>query len=1582
MIIINTINENYFTLNGVQYPKIYNPIIQGLNTLGIYNIYDVSQQIVNSTYYDEFQVDGVTFNSVEDAIQGLLPVIYNVVNSGSEGGDSDGLLAHLNDYNNPHLVTKYHIGLGDVENLAPADLPISDDTQDALDNIYTYISTNVTNNASDIAALESEQVVQNTNIANNASDILLKSDIIQTGRKLSGDANNSTISLLDINDNVLDTLNVAFLNNEGTTLTYNETNETIEIKNDDGTLLSSIPVSAFLSNLPDNINLSGSILQLRDSANVVLSTVNFNISNINGLQAALDDKLDVDGNGSQLTNVNAATLDGLDSSIFVRKDSSNIIEHPSPLFLKGGNSKLTFLGNGYNGIVFSKFDNSERRATYELSPYDGVTENYALTFNEAGGRIQDWNTNYVKIYKPFTVNGDITGYNFIGNGSQLTNVDATTLDGLDSSDFAPITHTHSIADVTNLQDTLDTLEADIDVLDANPLPSGLEAISEGNGIGYRLIGKDPANYGNIGEGASDLSHSSSSSTLRGATGSYSHAQGFGTTASGDYSHAEGSGTIASGDYSHAEGSDTIASGYASHAEGSGTEASDYTSHAEGYNTEASGFASHAEGSRTTGSGFASHAEGYETIASGYASHAEGNFTTASGFASHAEGHNTETSGDYSHAEGNYTTASGGYGSHAEGNYTTASGDFSHAEGSYTIALGDASHAGGLETTASSFAETSIGMYPTEYTALSFSGYNSNDRIFNVGNGTDDATRSDALTILKDGSITAPSLDNAKINSSGNKSLITKEYLDSELNDLTVDGSGLTNVDAATLDGLDSTQFFKDNDVIMHTNSFGGRKLYRSELNNPLFLANSRWSVTSTGNGTISALFNGDYDSAYIIPASETHTITIDFVDYNGYPYGDIYVSIYHTYFPESISGRVYNDYTPHIVGWSDLNFEEVETIGNTKIFKARQSKYGLTKLELTIEAPASLDTRINCVEMSLDRPGTQPMPFFNKYQSETLYKDISMINNSTIFIDGNEVWHNGNDGSGSGLDADKLDGLDSTDFVRTTGTVNQTLSGTKTFTSHIITNGNIISSNDSSTSNTFHKEVDISSGGWARNAFIISNAQSSDEYFRTGIFGSGGDYSFAYLGFGNYTSTNNMRVSPNGNFGFGKTPTEKVDVDGNVKATAFLGNGADVSNVNALTLNSLSSSQFLRSDINTIKTNGSLKFNDNITLEFGTASNSRLFSASNLTRFDLINDDFVIRNYSGGTNQGSLLVLNRTGSLDLNVDVDVNGDIEADNFIGNGSQLTNVNAATLDGLDSTDFVRTTGTLNQTISGIKTFTSKNIFSPTTITPYYNLNVEDAIGIEAPSGASELVFRNTTGAVINNVSNTPLKIKTSNTDRITILGTGEVGINTTTPTSMLTLIDGDIKLGTNTANNSTSIGIRMTEFNNTSFTGFYTAYNGATNQFNIWSHSTNNSLVSDDVKRFSIYRDTGNVTIGDLGISGHKLNVDGSINADYYKSNSDVSTTSLSLDSTYTTSSTGSYTVSNNRLIFITTFSGILDGQATLMTLPVGARPSTTRYSFASNGDVITINTNGDVDMYVKDGIDYIVDFEITLNLSII
>ena len=249
-----------------------------------------------------------------------------------------------------------------------------------------------------------------------------------------------------------------------------------------------------------------------------------------------------------------------------------------------------------------------------------------------------------------------------------------------------------------------------------------------------------------------------------ASGSYSHAEGYATTASAYYSHAEGFKTEASDGYSHAEGYSTTAGGSATHAEGYGSKTSGVASHAEGSNTTASGSSSHAEGNQTTASGSGSHAEGYSTKATSEDCHAEGRGTRATASCQHVQGKYNIEDPNYAHIVGNGNSAiersnahtldwdgnawfagdvyvgstsdtnknegskklateeyvdnavtnggsSGGSGVGAAGTgqnaevfngvpAENATGDYSHAEGSYTIASNDFAHAEGQETTAS------------------------------------------------------------------------------------------------------------------------------------------------------------------------------------------------------------------------------------------------------------------------------------------------------------------------------------------------------------------------------------------------------------------------------------------------------------------------------------------------------------------------------------------------------------------------------------------------------------------------------------------------------------------------------------------------------------------------------------------------------------------------------------------------------------------------------------------------------------------------------------------------------------------
>ena len=87
------------------------------------------------------------------------------------------------------------------------------------------------------------------------------------------------------------TLNVGFLNNEGTTFVFNGTTEKLELRNDAGTLLSEVPVSAFVSNMVHAAAFNPSqpsVLEFKDGNGETVFSATYTIANITGLQAALD----------------------------------------------------------------------------------------------------------------------------------------------------------------------------------------------------------------------------------------------------------------------------------------------------------------------------------------------------------------------------------------------------------------------------------------------------------------------------------------------------------------------------------------------------------------------------------------------------------------------------------------------------------------------------------------------------------------------------------------------------------------------------------------------------------------------------------------------------------------------------------------------------------------------------------------------------------------------------------------------------------------------------------------------------------------------------------------------------------------------------------------------------------------------------------------------------------------------------------------------------------------------------------------------------------------------------------------------
>lgn len=139
------------------------------------------------------------------------------------------------------------------------------------------------------------------------------------------------------------------------------------------------------------------------------------------------------------------------------------------------------------------------------------------------------------------------------------------------------------------------------------------------------------------------------------------------------------------------------------------------------------------------------------------------------------GENNYSSGDNVLAGGKSTGVTGNY-SFAFGDKDTASGVAAAVFGTNNKAIGNNAFSAGRENQAASYGEMSVGLFSTLYSASSISSSVASDRLFNIGNGTGIANRSDALTVLKNGNVgVGTSNPSSKLHIQGNGIVDQKIY---------------------------------------------------------------------------------------------------------------------------------------------------------------------------------------------------------------------------------------------------------------------------------------------------------------------------------------------------------------------------------------------------------------------------------------------------------------------------------------------------------------------------------------------------------------------------------------------------------------------------------------------------------------------------------------------------------------------------------------------------------------------------------------------------------------------------------------
>lgn len=182
--------------------------------------------------------------------------------------------------------------------------------------------------------------------------------------------------------------------------------------------------------------------------------------------------------------------------------------------------------------------------------------------------------------------------------------------------------------------------------------------------------------------------------------------------------------------------------------------------------------------------------GLDAIDLSYPGFSDSSTRGATGQNSFAIGASNTASGDWSFASG-VDCAASGYCSTVFGETNTAASDYCFSSGLLCDATGANSTSIGFNCKAASYSSMVVGFFPTLPVSQSAFSYVATDELFKVGNGVYPGSRSDALLILKNGTITAPSLTTALINTAGSKAVITKEYLDQYLQSLTGYNAGAT-----------------------------------------------------------------------------------------------------------------------------------------------------------------------------------------------------------------------------------------------------------------------------------------------------------------------------------------------------------------------------------------------------------------------------------------------------------------------------------------------------------------------------------------------------------------------------------------------------------------------------------------------------------------------------------------------------------------------------------------------------------------------------------------------------------------------
>jgi len=186
------------------------------------------------------------------------------------------------------------------------------------------------------------------------------------------------------------------------------------------------------------------------------------------------------------------------------------------------------------------------------------------------------------------------------------------------------------------------------------------------------------------------------------------------------------------------------------------------------------------------------------------------------------------------------------------------------------------------------------------------------------------------------------------------------------------------------------------EIFSTINGFDNRRQWLFEVHNVLWAATQRYDVTMSGfsTGATTTFFDGSFETQCKVTAGNTGVITIagkngtKMFD-GGYPYGYLEVAFYYTSIPESVSCRVYSDWSQN-PGWHLFTLTNVCKYNNQALYRGQNTGfYGVTQMEITVVAKAGNDASVTEIAFYQTRGTLQQLAVFNKGIAQTLYYNLT-----------------------------------------------------------------------------------------------------------------------------------------------------------------------------------------------------------------------------------------------------------------------------------------------------------------------------------------------------------------------------------------------------------------------------------------------------------------------------------------------------------------------------------------------------------------------------------------------------------------